>query len=117
MWGYGILGKGPKLNMATHPEKIPAILFGRNDFRFLATLIYITDTLYRTGKEKIGSGMGKKLGSGMNNPDHISVIINQFFGLKYLNSLMRIRDQGWEKFGSGINIPEPQPLYEGQLLT
>jgi hypothetical protein len=45
---------------------------------------------------------------------------NHFFGLKYLNSLMRIRDPGWKKFGSriqdgkksdpgsGINIPDPQ---------
>jgi hypothetical protein len=45
---------------------------------------------------------------------------NNFFGLKYLNSLMRIRDQGWKNSGSrirdgknsdpgsGINIPDPQ---------
>jgi hypothetical protein len=47
---------------------------------------------------------------------------NHFFllwGLKYLNSLMRIRDPGWRQFGSGIrdgkksdpgsgiNIPDP----------
>jgi len=41
-----------------------------------------------------------------------------FFGLKYLIYLMRIRirdpgifltlDPGWKKFGSGINIPDPQ---------
>jgi hypothetical protein len=43
-----------------------------------------------------------------------------FWGLKYLNSLMRIRDPGWRQFGSGIregkksdpgsgiNIPDPQ---------
>jgi hypothetical protein len=30
-------------------------------------------------------------GSGMNNPDHISESIETIFGLKYLNSLMRIR--------------------------
>jgi hypothetical protein len=42
-----------------------------------------------------------------------------FFGLKYLNSVMRIRDPGWRQFGSGIrdgkkldpgsgiNIPDP----------
>jgi hypothetical protein len=28
----------------------------------------------------------------MNNPDHISESLETFFGLKYLNSLMRIRD-------------------------
>jgi hypothetical protein len=43
VWGYGILGKGPKLNMATHPEKIPAILFGRNDFRFFYNTYYKKD--------------------------------------------------------------------------
>jgi hypothetical protein len=43
-----------------------------------------------------GSGMSKKSGSGsgMNNPDHISLSLVTFFGLKYLNSLMRIRDPG-----------------------
>jgi hypothetical protein len=54
--------------------------------------------------------MGKKSGSGseMNNPDHISESLETIFGLKYLNSLMRIRDPGWKKFGSGINLPDPQ---------
>jgi len=36
-----------------------------------------------------------------------------FLGLKYLNSLMRIRDgdssdPGWKQVGSGINIQDPQ---------
>ncbi len=70
--------------------------------------------------------MGRKSasGSGMNNPDHIfkniETIFILFLGLKYLNSLMRIRDPGWRQFGSGIrdrkksdpgsgiNIPDPQ---------
>jgi hypothetical protein len=62
--------------------------------------------------------MGKKSGSGsgMNNPDHIYESLETIFiflGLKYLNSLMRIwdgkyADLGWKKFGSGINIPDPQ---------
>lgn len=30
VWGYGILGKGPKLAETALPEKIPPILFGRN---------------------------------------------------------------------------------------
>ncbi len=36
--------------------------------------------------------------------------LKQFFCVKiqYLNSLMRIRVLGWKKFGSGINIPDPQ---------
>jgi hypothetical protein len=28
-------------------------------------------------------------------------------GLKYLNSLMRIRDPGWKKVGSGIRAKHP----------
>jgi hypothetical protein len=78
-----------------------------------------------------GSGMGEcqhpDSGSGMNNPDHIFIEPrNHFFAflgvkiLKFLNSLMRIRDPGWKQFGSGIrdgkksdpgsgiNIPDPQ---------
>jgi hypothetical protein len=35
----------------------------------------------------------------MNDPDHISESLETiFFGLKYLNSLMRIRDPQWKKF-------------------
>jgi hypothetical protein len=51
----------------------------------------------------------------MNNPDHISESLETVFGLIYLNSLMgirdgksRIRDPGWKKFESRINIPDPQ---------
>ncbi len=51
------------------------------------------------------SGMGKRSGSGsgMKNWDHISECLETIsLGLKYLNSLRRIRDQGWKKFGSRI---------------
>ncbi len=44
----------------------------------------------------------------MNNPDHISDLLETIFGLKYLNSLMRLRNPVWKKLGSGINIPDPQ---------
>jgi hypothetical protein len=50
-----------------------------------------------------GSGMGKKArsGSGMNNLGHISESLKkQFSVLKYISSLMQIRDG--KKFGSGI---------------
>ncbi len=53
-------------------------------------------------------------GSRMNIPNHISESLETFLGKKYLNSLMRIRDpecfhpgSRMEKFGSGINIPDP----------
>jgi len=32
-WGFGILGKGPKLASSVTPEQIPETLFGANDFR------------------------------------------------------------------------------------
>ncbi|XP_033970027.1 RCC1-like G exchanging factor-like protein [Trematomus bernacchii] len=32
VWGYGILGKGPKLSESSTPEMIPMILFGRSEF-------------------------------------------------------------------------------------
>jgi hypothetical protein len=59
--------------------------------------------------------MDKKSGSGMNNPDHISESLGTIFELKYLNSLIQIQDPRWEKFGSGIKIPDPQH-YSKQLL-
>jgi hypothetical protein len=48
------------------------------------------------GEKKSGSG------SGVNNPDHISESLETSYGLKYIISLMWIRDPGWKKFGSGI---------------
>jgi hypothetical protein len=65
---------------------------------------------------------GQKIRIRDEQPDHIS---DSLEGLKYFNSLLqiwdeknsnpgsgmekiRIRDPGWKKFGSGINIPDPQ---------
>ncbi len=63
-----------------------------------------------------GSLMGKKSWSGNEQPGwYFRELKKLFFGLKYLNSLMWIRDgtnsdpgSGMEKVGSGINIPVPQ---------
>jgi hypothetical protein len=38
----------------------------------------------------------------MNNPIIFPRAYKQFVGLKYLNTLIRIRDPGWKKFGSGM---------------
>ncbi len=51
--------------------------------------------------------MGRKSASGSGIRDeqpgsYFLELRNHFFGLKYLNSLMRIRDPGWRQFGSGI---------------
>jgi hypothetical protein len=73
-----------------------------------------------------GSGIrdGKKSASGSEIRDeqpgsYFLELRNHFFllfwGLKYLNSLMRIRDSGWRQFGSGINIPDP-PHWEKLFL-
>ncbi len=51
-----------------------------------------------------GSGMARKSASGSGIHDeqpgsYFLELRNHFFGLKYLNSLMRIRDPGWRQFG------------------
>ncbi len=62
-----------------------------------------------------GSGMGKNSDPGWTPGSYFRELWNHFFGLTYLNSLMRVRNPGWKtlgsvmvKFGSGINIPDPQ---------
>lgn len=32
VWGFGILGKGPKLLESAVPERVPATFFGRSEF-------------------------------------------------------------------------------------
>jgi hypothetical protein len=51
----------------------------------------------------------------MNNPDHISESIETIYWVKILKffdadtgSGMENSNTGWKKFGSGINIPNPQ---------
>ncbi len=48
----------------------------------------------------------------MNNPDHISrELINRFLGLKYFDA-----DPGWKRFGSGINISDPQHCQQYYIM-
>ncbi len=49
---------------------------------------------------------GSGSGSGMNNLDHISESLETICWVKILKFLDA--DTGWKKFGSGINIPDPQ---------
>jgi hypothetical protein len=61
--------------------------------------------------------MGKKSGtvSGMNNPDHLFESLEMtFLGFKILKFFDA--DPGWKKFGSGINIPDPQDCLIIQYL-
>jgi hypothetical protein len=66
----------------------------------------------------LGSGMGKKTGSGLNNTDHISESLETIFWIIILkHSLMRIRDPGWKKIrirdtGKKIRIRDPQHCCE-----
>jgi hypothetical protein len=68
----------------------------------------------------------------LKSPTHIGFIDVKKMGRKshtlaHLNSLMgipasgmekiRFQDRGWKKFGSGINIPEPQHLAPYYLCT
>jgi hypothetical protein len=51
--------------------------------------------------------MGKKIWVRNRNPgkqprSYYRELRNNFLGLKYLNSLMRVRDPGCEKYGSGM---------------
>jgi len=40
-WGFGILGKGPKLSSSFTPEQIPETLFGANELRQNVELVDI----------------------------------------------------------------------------
>jgi hypothetical protein len=48
-------------------------------------------------------------GSGMNNLDHIPESLEPIFWVKILEFFGV--DPGWKKFGSGINISDPQHCY------
>jgi hypothetical protein len=66
-----------------------------------------------------GSGWVKKSGSGsgMNNPDHNYESVETIFWVKILNSLMRIWDPGWEKFGSGMENIRIRDKHPGSATT
>jgi|688.fasta_scaffold1380369_1 hypothetical protein len=60
-------------------------------------------------------GWAKKSGSGsgINNADHISESLETLVGLKYLNSLVRIRDQKISDLGSGMEKFKIQDKHPG----
>lgn len=73
VWGYGILGKGPKLESCTVPEMIPETLFGRNELQENSYVVDLkcgighfaaltnNNELYTWGKDKQGClGLGVK---------------------------------------------------------
>jgi hypothetical protein len=51
----------------------------------------------------------------MNSPDHISESLETIFGLKYFDSLMRIRDPVRKKFASGTRIRNTAANYSGAV--
>jgi hypothetical protein len=56
----------------------------------------------------IWDGQKVKTRSGMNNPDHISERLKTFFWVKIPKFFDANPGSGMEKFGSGINFPDPQ---------
>jgi hypothetical protein len=62
-------------------------------------------------------------GSGMNIPDHNSESLETIFWDKILKffdadpGISLTPDPGWKKFGSGINIPDPQHCLKHILLV
>jgi hypothetical protein len=63
-------------------------------------------------KQCFGSGWVKSPNPDEHPGSYFRELINHFFELKYFNSLMQIGDPGWKKFGSGINIPDPQHCFQ-----
>lgn len=56
VWGYGILGKGPKLSESSTPEMIPSTLFGRSEFNPSVAV-----TRIRCGLNHFAAVTGEKL--------------------------------------------------------
>ena len=54
VWGYGILGKGPRLDQCLLPEKIPSTLFGCNELNPDQTVIDI-----HAGSDYFAANTGK----------------------------------------------------------
>jgi hypothetical protein len=86
---------------------------GKRDFSSLADPGSGT---FLTPGSGIRDGRKSASGSGIRDeqpgyPDHIfwslETILLLFLGIKYLNSLMRIRDPGWNKVGSRIRDKHP----------
>jgi len=81
VWGFGILGKGPKLEHSSKPTQIPTILFGKNEF---SPNVYI-DKIYcglsingalNSNGELFTWGKNRNSSLGLGNSD------DQFFPLR-----------------------------------
>ncbi len=62
---------------------------------------------------------GRKSASGIRDEQPGSYFLelrNNFFGLKSLNSLMRIRDPGWRQFGSGMEKSRIRDKHPGSAI-
>jgi hypothetical protein len=79
--------------------------------RVPSTFICIRQVLYSVADPDPGSGAnfltpGSWIRDEQSGGSYFREISNQFFGLKFPK--LFDADPGWEKFGSGINIPDPQ---------
>lgn len=77
VWGYGILGKGPKLSESSTPEMIPPTLFGRSEFNPSAAVSRI-----KCGLNHFAAVTGEKLHQLRS---YHSMKLHQQFILFYLN--------------------------------
>ncbi len=85
VWGYGILGKGPALDHARTPQKIPSTLFGRNEFSPDVTVqslyagVHVQAAVNSNGELFMwGKNRGKCLGMGQ-HPDQVRNVLCRFY--------------------------------------
>jgi hypothetical protein len=77
-------------------QHFPMVSFSRCAYRGSLAVLRLRD---------LGSGAFLTPGSGIRDEkpgSYFQGLRKHFLGLKYLNSLMRIRDPGWKKFESGM---------------
>ncbi|XP_022083354.1 RCC1-like G exchanging factor-like protein [Acanthaster planci] len=81
VWGYGILGKGPKLSESKYPEHVPAILFGRTELKPDVTVTQVHCGLHHFAAV---TNKGDLYTWGMNDSGHLGLgtRTNQFFPLR-----------------------------------
>jgi hypothetical protein len=115
---FTLFFESPFLSVSTisrsHPSLVSLVLMGNSPrgLSFFGHVCSVADPDPGSGAFLTpGSGMGRKSASGSGIRDeqpgsYLLELRNHFFcfflGLKYLNSLMRIREPGWRQFGSGI---------------
>ncbi|XP_038052104.1 RCC1-like G exchanging factor-like protein [Patiria miniata] len=81
VWGYGILGKGPKLSESKYPEHVPAILFGQTKLKRDVMVTQVHCGLHHFAAV---TNHGDLYTWGTNDSGHLGLasLQNQFFPLR-----------------------------------